>query len=376
MNPVRVFLVDDTATVRHILTGILEEEPGIQVVGTAGDGEQALRRLRHLDVDVLILDVEMPGMSGLDVLRTLRTDRPDLPVLIFSSLTEKGAAVTVDALTLGAAGYVTKPSMTGSAESARNCIRSNLVPRIQALMHPRTPHTRDASPPPAPPREPARARGTSARPGRVDAVVVGVSMGGPQALTALFAGLPADLPVPLLIVQHMPPLFISALAHRLSGEGRLPVTECNHAERLGAGRAWIAPGGYHLQLARYGDGIQVQPSLGEPVNFCRPSVDVLFRDAAAVFGGHVLAVVMTGMGHDGLAGARAIHDAGGEVLVQCRESSVVWGMGGSVVAAELADAEVPLNGLADEIARRVGRERDWWEAGTATPAAIHPEHRQ
>lgn len=349
MNPVRVFLVDDTATVRHILVGLMEEDPGIRVVGTAGDGERALRRLQHLEVDVLVLDVEMPGMSGLEVLREVRIRWPRLPVVIFSSITERGAMVTIEALSLGATDYVTKPSMTGSADEAREYIRSTLVSRIHGLAR-----IEDSPEPVMPVREPAPRREQ-----RVDAVVVGVSMGGPQALNTLFGELPGDFPVPLFVVQHMPALFIRALAERLGKLGGLPVTECLHTEFVAPGHAWIASGGYHMELHREQGGVRVCPTLGEPVNFCRPSVDVLFSSAASVYGGRLLGVVMTGMGHDGLAGSAAISDAGGQVIVQDRDSSVVWGMAGAVAEAGLAEASVALRELAQEICRRVSVQRGW-----------------
>lgn len=353
MRPIRVFLVDDTATVRHILVGLMEEDPGIRVVGTAADGTQALRRLQHLEVDVLVLDVEMPGMSGLEVLREVRVLWPRLPVVIFSSITERGAMVTIEALSLGATDYVTKPSMTGSPDEAREYIRGALLAKLHAVADlDADTSSRPVSPPPAIPY--ARRREE-----RVDAVVVGVSMGGPQALHALFRALPGDLPVPLFVVQHMPALFISALARRLSGEGGLPVEECLSARLVGAGKAWIASGGYHMELRREPGGVRACPTLGEPVNFCRPSVDVLFNSAVAAYGPHVLGVVMTGMGHDGLAGSAAIREAGGQVIAQDRDSSVVWGMAGAVVEAGLTDTPVPLAGLAVEICQRVAVRRSW-----------------
>lgn len=349
MSEVRVFLVDDTATVRHILVGLLEQEAGVSVVGTASGGVEALRRLQHLKVDVLVLDVEMPGMSGLDVLPEVRKHWPELPVIIFSSVTERGAMATIEALSLGATDYVTKPSMTGSADEACEYIRNTLVGKIRALAR-----LEDAEPGSVQAPSPRQCREL-----RVDAVVVGVSMGGPQALNELFCSLPASLPVPLFVVQHMPALFISALAQRLTHEGGLPVIECLHAAYANAGQAWIAAGGYHMEIKRERAGIKVSPTLADPVNFCRPSVDVLFDSAACSFGPHVLGVVMTGMGHDGLAGASAIRDAGGQILAQDRDTSVVWGMAGAVVEADLADACVPLDGLAREICERVSEERTW-----------------
>lgn len=352
MRPIRVFLVDDTATVRHILVGLMEEDPGIRVVGTAADGTQALRRLQHLEVDVLVLDVEMPGMSGLEVLREVRVQWPRLPVVIFSSITERGAMVTIEALSLGATDYVTKPSMTGSPDEAREYIRGALLAKLHAVAD------LDAGSPPKI-ATPPPVRSGARREERVDAVVVGVSMGGPQALHTLFRALPGDMPVPVFVVQHMPALFISALARRLTGERGLPVEECLSGVLVAAGKAWIASGGYHMELRREPGGVRACPTLGEPVNFCRPSVDVLFNSAVAAYGPHVLGVVMTGMGHDGLAGSAAIREAGGQVIAQDRDSSVVWGMAGAVVEAGLTETPVPLAGLAAEICQRVAARRSW-----------------
>lgn len=359
MSPARVLLVDDTASVRHILVGLMEEDPDIRVVGTAADGAQALRRLRHLPVDVLVLDVEMPGMSGLEVLREVRRLWPELPVIIFSSITERGAMVTIEALSLGATDYVTKPSMAGCAEQARDYIRSTLVRKVHALAR-----LEDAEPVAQAPV----ARTDSRHDRRVDAVVLGVSMGGPQALGELFRGLPANLPVPLFIVQHMPALFIQALAQRLSARTGVPVIECLRRQPVRPGQAWIAAGGYHMELRGERGRVQVCPSQAEPVNFCRPAVDVLFNSAASVYGANVLGVVMTGMGQDGLAGADAIAREGGQVVAQDRDSSVVWGMAGAVVEAGLADATVPLAGMAREICRRVAEKRAWMPPSRAASA--------
>jgi two-component system, chemotaxis family, protein-glutamate methylesterase/glutaminase len=369
MNRIRVFLVDDTATVRHILSQILEEDPRIDVVGTAADGEQGLARLQRVEADVLVLDVEMPGMGGLDMLRALRLSHPDLPVLVFSSITERGAMVTIEALSLGASDYVPKPAMVGSPAAAREYIRSTLLAKIHALAdRPASRLSKSASRevPPVPPRTGvAQPVSVSPRPlshrtpQRIDAVAIGVSMGGPNALGELFRQLPADLPVPVLIVQHMPAMFTRALAARLSQHGRIPVTECDAPMPVLPGRALLAAGDYHLCLDRDGDTVWARPRYSDPVNFCRPSADVLFHSAAEVYGRHLLAVVMTGMGQDGLDGCRAVHQVGGQILVQDEASSIVWGMAGSVARAGLADQQVPLHRLTEEIVTRVEPGRLW-----------------
>lgn len=354
MNRIRVLLVDDTAAVRHILADILDDDPAIEVVATAADGREGLDRLQRVEADLLVLDVEMPGMGGLEMLRELKQSHPMLPVLVFSSVTERGAMVTIEALSLGACDYVPKPSMMGSPSDARDYIRATLLKKIHTLAerYLAFPPVRPA-PPPVPTATPVPRRSDQ----RVDLVVIGVSMGGPNALSRLLGELPADFPVPLLIVQHMPAVFTRALAQRLSSLGGMPVTECVQPQAVFAGHAWLAAGDQHMVARREGEQLFVEPSHEEPVNFCRPSVDTLFSSAAEAVGANLLAVVMTGMGQDGVQGARVIRQAGGEVLVQDKESSVVWGMAGGVAGEGLADAQVPLSELAQVIDERVRRHR-------------------
>lgn len=371
MTPIRVMIVDDTSAVRRVLTQVLEEESDISVVGTAYNGHEALEKLPRLTPDILLLDIEMPGMSGLELLRELRTAQSTLPVLLFSSLTERGAMVTIEALLLGARDYVTKPSMLGSAGAARDYIRRQVVPRLRDILGrglPRaappgkTPPVAAAPYPPirlVPPGEPAQP---------VDAVVIAVSTGGPNALSEVIPALPGDLPVPVFIVQHMPTFFTQALARRLDQLSPLRVLECTQAAMVNAGEVWLAQGGVHMAVERRGDDTWVVPNDGEPENFCRPSADVLFRSAVTAFGGRLLGVVMTGMGNDGMAGCRAIRGAGGQVIVQDRETSVVWGMPSSVAEAGLAHQVLPLSGLAGEIVRRIGATRPWYTPGSAPHA--------
>lgn len=357
-----MFLVDDTAVVRRILVQILEEDPEIVVVGTAPDGAEGLRRLERVDADVVVLDVEMPGMGGLEMLAALRRNNRDLPVIVFSSLTERGAMVTIEALSLGASDYVTKPAMTGSPAAARDYVKAALLPKVRVLgrrSQSRRPATSAAVPPlrlatqPASSPSPATATTTTTKSRRVDVVVIGISTGGPNALSEIIPQLPADLPVPVLVVQHMPALFTRALAQRLDAHAALSVSECDAPVAVNGGKLVLAAGGYHLRLVRDGMAVWARPDLSEPVNFCRPSVDVLFGSAAEVHGAHVLAVVMTGMGQDGLDGARAIRERGGQVIVQDEASSVVWGMPGAVHAAGLADATIHLAEIPAAIVDRV-----------------------
>lgn len=388
MSPIRVLIVDDTSAVRRVLTQVLEEEADITVVGTAANGHEALERLPRLEPDILLLDIEMPGMSGLELLRELRAAESTVPVLLFSSLTERGAMVTIEALLLGARDYVTKPSMLGSAGAARDYIRRQVVTKLRAILgREPAPGSVPPSQAPAPTRQPSTPGAGTPAPVRrapplprfvdlqepaqpIDAVLVAVSTGGPNALSEVIPALPANFPVPVLIVQHMPTFFTQALARRLDQLSPLQVQECTTAAPVAAGQVWLAQGGLHMKVMRRGDETWVAPDDGEPENFCRPSADVLFRSAVAAFGGRLLGVVMTGMGNDGLAGCRLIREAGGQVIVQDRASSVVWGMPASVDEAGLAQQVLPLSGLAAEIVRRVEASRPWFLPQYAPRAGV------
>ncbi len=380
---IRVMVVDDSVVVRRVLCDIIAADPDLEVAGTAENGVRALARLADLNPDLITLDIEMPELDGLDTLVAIRKRLPRLPVIMCSTLTARGAAATIDALTRGASDYVTKPSNTGSMAEARQVVRDELIPKIKALCarvgggrppgsglrpmpagaaggaapHPpasgvRTlPLTFPAAGPPAaswvrnhPPRT-----GTW----RVDVVVIGVSTGGPNALAHLLPALPPDLPVPVLVVQHMPPLFTAQLAARLAKASRLPIREAAGGERLSPGQVWVAPGGYHLEVAPGAPGWALRLQTEAAENSCRPAADVLFRTAVAAYAAGVLGVVLTGMGHDGLKGCEAIRAAGGQVLAQDEATSVVWGMPGSVARAGLADKVLPLDQLAADVARRV-----------------------
>jgi two-component system chemotaxis response regulator CheB len=340
MAPLRILIVDDSAVTRRVLSNLLAADPELVVAGTAGNGIQALARIPDLKPDLITLDIEMPGMDGLETLVEIRKLYPKLPVIMFSTLTERGANATLDALARGASDYVTKPS--ADASPAR--VGEELIRKIKSLCAVRLPRPR-SSPIPAP---------VSGRPsGRVDVIAIGTSTGGPNALTALIPKFPADFPVPIVIVQHMPPLFTRLLAERLSSLGRLKVREGTEGESLRPGQVWIAPGDHHMTVARKGMEFVLGLNHDPQENSCRPAVDVLFRSVAQSYGSRVLAVVLTGMGNDGTRGASAIREAGGQVIVQDEASSVVWGMPGSVVSSQLADHIYPLDGIAAEIVRRV-----------------------
>jgi two-component system chemotaxis response regulator CheB len=360
MAPVRVLVVDDSVVVRRLVTRALEAD-GVEVVGVAANGRIALAKIAQHRPDVVTLDIEMPEMDGLATLREIRREWPRLPVVMFSTLTERGATATLDALTLGASDYVTKPSGVKDTDEAIAVVRAELVPKVKALAAKAGNGSAPAPAAGAGSRLHTPTVGTAprlrpagiARPTNIEVLAIGCSTGGPNALAALLPALPAPLPVPVVIVQHMPPVFTRFLADRLNAHSDLNVKEAEEGDRLEAGCAYIAPGGLHMAVEVRAGLPTVLLHEGPPENSCRPAVDVLFRSVAAVFGANVLGCVLTGMGQDGLRGAEVIADAGGRLVVQDSETSVVWGMPGFVAGAGLADAILPLSEIGDELGRRI-----------------------
>jgi two-component system chemotaxis response regulator CheB len=337
MPRARVLIVDDSVVVRRAVTELFARDAAFEVVGTAPNGLIALDKLPQLAPDVVVLDLEMPELDGLETLRRIRQIAPRLPVVIFSALTARGGALTLDALALGASDYVTKPAQVGDKPISVQDAAAELLRKTRALTAGLVY------------RAPVVAR--AAERSRVELLVIGASTGGPQALTAVMAPLSQSFPVPILIVQHMPPLFTRLFAERLTSESSgLVVEEARGGELLERGRGWVAPGDHHLTVG-FGDRLSLNRDA--PENSCRPSVDVLFRSAARARGGNVLAVLLTGMGQDGLRGCEAVREAGGQVIVQDQATSVVWSMPGSVATAGLADAVLPIDQIAPEILARV-----------------------
>ncbi len=347
-SAIRVLVVDDSLVVRKVLSDILNSTPETELVGAVASGEIALVNIPMLKPDVITLDIEMPGMNGLQTLAQIRKLYPKLPVIMFSTLTEHGAAATLEALALGATDYATKPTSGEGLADARQQVQRELIAKITGLRAPvfRLP---PAAFLPALPHRPIQRR--------IDIVAIGTSTGGPNALGEVIPALPADLAVPVVVVQHMPALFTRMLAKHLNARSKLPVEEGSAGIKLRPGEVWIAPGDYHMTLVRDKEGVQLALNQDPPEHSCRPSVDPLFRSVARTFGPHALAVVMTGMGSDGAAGARVIRQAGGEILIQDQASSVVWGMPGAVAAAGVVDQILPLTSIATEIAKRVASRR-------------------
>jgi len=346
MPKIRVLVVDDAVVVRSRVSKILSSDPQLEVVGVAANGRIALAKIPHVNPDVVILDVEMPDMNGLATLAHLRQIYPHLPVIMFSTSTWHGASATLEALSLGATDYATKPSNLGSVEAANQHIRQELIPKIKLFGAGMTAFSPSSALPPV--FLPIR---TKREP--VEVIAIGVSTGGPNALATLLCELPADFSVPILIVQHMPPMFTKLLADRLSSKCQIPVEEAVSGVVLEPGRAWIAPGNFHMIVQRDATAVRLALHQAPPENSCRPSVDVLLRSVAQVYGAAAIAVILTGMGQDGLHGCQCIREAGGQVLAQDQASSVVWGMPSFVINAGLADQIVPLEQMAGEIMQRI-----------------------
>jgi two-component system chemotaxis response regulator CheB len=342
---IRVLVVDDSAVARRLLRHALAVDPDLELAGTAPNGRVGLALVAELRPDIVVLDLEMPVMDGFAMLTALRESHPQLPVVVFANPTERGAKETFEALALGAAAFAVKPRAAGAGRA----VGDELMPLIKELGRPapvvagRTPVALHTTGP---------VEHTS-----ISVVVIGVSTGGPRALEALVGILPSSLEVPILVVQHMPAVFTRVLAERLNARTALSVVEAEAGQRILPGVVYIAPGGRHLTIGRTERGVCTGLNSGPPENACRPAADVLFRSAAETYGAAVLGVVMTGMGRDGLGGARAVSAAGGEVVVQSPTTSVLAGMPRAVIDAGLADIIVDLGDLGAELLMRVNRGR-------------------
>jgi two-component system chemotaxis response regulator CheB len=353
---IRALIVDDAVVIRRMLTETLQSDPEIEVVGSASNGKIALMKIPHLKPDIITLDQEMPELSGTETLKILKKDFPEIPVIMFSAFTERGAAVTLEALNLGAADYVTKPSASSASANSKEESYQELIRKIKGLSK----KPNDSAPAAAPISTPVATRAVgikvaSPTQSPIDIVAIGVSTGGPNALAKIIPALPENLPVPVLIVQHMPPMFTRLLAERLDSQSALKVVEASEGMPIESGKVYIAPGDYHLEVSGGPGSSIVKLHQGPQENSCRPAVDVLFRSVSENYGARVLSVILTGMGSDGLKGAEVIRRTGGQVIVQDEQSSVVWGMPAYVAEAGIAEAVLPLEQIAQEIIKRVKR---------------------
>ena len=380
LRPLKIMIVDDSAVVRGLISRWLEHEPDMILAGLAIDGAKGVEKVKEVQPDVLILDIEMPNMGGLEALPKLIAAKPGLKVLMASTLTTRGASVTLRALELGAADYIPKPDSTriGGADG----FRTELLTKIRALCGrtrawPAAPTLGQSSPGHATPAAaPSPARNLNATPAmghshtaaqpsqpllrpaapvvqlrprsgpkRIDILVVGASTGGPPALRNFLLGLGADWKLPILIVQHMPATFTAILAEHLDKALPQKVQEAKDGMLIESRNVYIAPGDWHMMIKNDPICKQIKLDQGPQVNWCRPAVDPLFKSAAEIYGNHALGVVLTGMGHDGRDGAQAMVNAGASVMAQDEASSVVWGMPGAVAEAGLAELIKPVEGL-------------------------------
>lgn len=372
-GPIRVMIVDDSVVVRHVLSDELAKEPDLEVAGVAANGAIALRTLDNVRPDVLVLDIDMPETTGLQVLWHVRKERPGLKVVIFSSLAEMADESDSFRFEHGVPDdFVPKPSAFSDG-SAADVVHGQLAPAIRRACRPdsaavltaRRPPTPLPAPTPAPaaalpapaPVERHEPRFPLAAEGLVQVVAIGSSTGGPDALAKVIEGLPGDLQVPVVIVQHMPPVFTHELAKRLDRLSDLSVAEAQDGDEVRAGRVLIAPGGHHMLLAREHGVVVARIDDGPPENSCRPAVDPLFRTVAELYGANALGVILTGMGNDGHRGCEALRARGGAVVVQNEATCVVWGMPRAVEEAGLAEQVLPLDEIAEAITLRVRRGR-------------------
>lgn len=354
MQKIRVLIVDDSAVMRRILREAFQADGNFEVIGVAANGRIAVSMVQQNPPDIVTLDIEMPEMDGLEALGHIRAKFPRLPVIIFSTLTVNGAEATIKALALGASDYVTKPADVGNFSAAIERVGHHILPKAKALC---SGHLSAFDRKSQVVKTGTHLVSRSPSNNRVDVVAIGTSTGGPNALASVLPHIPADFPVPLLIVQHMPPLFTKFLADRLTSGCQFPVREAVSGVELSPGIGWVAPGDYHMAVSRLRGRSVLQLHKGPPEKSCRPSVDVLFRSVADAYGPGVLAVVLTGMGQDGLHGCEQIRAKGGQIIVQDESTSVVWGMPGFVARAGLADRTLSLQQIGPEIVRRCWQNR-------------------
>ena len=363
MPLIKILIVDASVVVRRLLNNVLDGDPALEVVGTAPNGKIALAKISQMNPDLIVLDVEMPEMEGWETLAAIQKQHKDIPIIIFTALTELVAVTTLNAMALGATNYVAKPQNMKGNEEALEYVHNQLIPKIKAffkgkqsekLGNIKLGETNNIFTTQLPNISQSISSNLAVNiKSKVEIVAIGASTGGPNALEAVLQDLPANFPVPIVIVQHMPPVFTKRLADRLTEKCKIRVEEAVTGGIVEPGVAWIAPGDYHLVLEKQGFGVRIRTNQEARENSCRPAVDVLFRSTAKIYGAGVLGVVLTGMGQDGLLGCQNIREAGGKIIAQDEASSVVWGMPGSVVNSGFADRVVSLQDMAREIIDRV-----------------------
>jgi two-component system chemotaxis response regulator CheB len=363
-EPIRVMVVDDSAVIRGLITRALESDPGIRVLHSAGNGKVAAETAARADIEVVVLDIEMPVMDGIAALPKLLEAKPGLQVVMASTLTRRNADMSLKALAAGAADYVTKPSSSTELVSAED-FKRELTAKVKALGHAfrrgQGRRGRSAGAPPATVRPRATAPAHPAAPTPIqlrpeaaiapEIVAIGSSTGGPQALFKVLGGLGGRTDLPILITQHMPATFTAILAEHIAQASRIPTAEARDGEPVERGRIYVAPGDIHMTVAIEGGQRIIRLVKSAPENFCRPAVDPMLRSVAQVYGARALIVILTGMGSDGQKGSAAVVAAGGSVIAQDEATSVVWGMPGAVARAGLCSAVLPLSEIAPYLRR-------------------------
>ena len=373
-GPVRVMITDDSAVIRGLIARALEQDAEIEVVSSVADGQMAVNALGRHDVDVIVLDIEMPVMDGLTALPKLLALKPHVKVIIASTLSQRGADVSLKAMRAGAADYIPKPSSSRELGGSDD-FKRELIGKVKALGHAARRETgggpiraKESAAPAAgqplaaaPPRPAAipRAPGPVKTTGlseiqRVDVIAIGSSTGGPQALFEVVSHL-KGLRQPVLITQHMPPTFTAILADHLCRNCGVEASEAKDGEPLLAGHVYVAPGNFHMTVQRRGGTPVIVLNQDPPENFCRPAVDVMLRSLAQLYNRNLLIAILTGMGSDGTRGCAEAVQAGGQVIAQDEPTSVVWGMPGSVAHAGLANAILPINQIGQQLRRLASR---------------------
>lgn len=351
-------IVDDSAVIRGLFTRVLESSEDIRVVASVGDGALALKAIERQDVDVVVLDIEMPNMDGLTALPKLIRAKPGLVIIMASSLTERNADISLRALRMGAMDYVTKPSSREALRDADD-FKRDLVSKVRALGRANgggVAPSGEAGPAPARARPELTKQDAviSLRPAgmmRPDVIAIGSSTGGPQALAEVLKTLTKSIDLPILITQHMPPTFTSILAAHIAQATGWPSAEAKDGDVVEKRHVYVAPGGHHMLIEKSGPRKVIRLSDDPPENFCRPAVDPMLRSIAKAYGASVLVIILTGMGYDGRAGSQAIVESGGTVIAQDKETSVVWGMPGAVATSGLCSAVLPLKELGPHVSK-------------------------
>ncbi len=346
MSKKRILVVDDAAVIRRMVSKIIDDEEDYEVIGIAANGNIALRKFEQLKPDLITLDIEMPDRDGISTLKEIRKTNSKIPIIMLSSLTKTGAEKTFEALQPGATDYLAKPSKISDFLKSIDELKRLLIPRINAHFpkEKESTVTRHNNP-----KKSTRLNTQRVSFAPPEILCIGSSTGGPNALGDLIKNLNERLPIPTVIVQHMPPVFTKTLADRLDKLSPNTCYEAKDGQSIQPGCVYIAPGGKHMELVRESDQTVIRLNENSPENSCRPSVDPLFRSVSQIYGSKTLALVLTGMGRDGLNGCEHISETSGQIIVQDRESSVVWGMPRSVAEAGLADQILPL----DEIPKAI-----------------------